>query len=272
MNYLVAKLKGNSENIFRVMSQHGPYFQIPAFDNVQAFSPNYKLEEDEWFKLEAFATLGYGNPLVGVPFNSAGMVQLLPAQYAKVSYFCVKQGDFLLFQKFGPSQIISKNWFSISDAPALNTDTPIIVLNSYLDAVYDINDDALYFKDFVKLKGLFRNIEELYREATEVEVTSFLANTFLDVDPAYTVNHVKSANRKRIAIAMVTLNNFSVQQKADLFVYVQEYCGTLPVNGQAFVVSSEDHLKQVLYGIEQRYFTTQIGGEKRLANSIQVLG
>ena len=38
--------------------------------------------------------------------------------------------------------------------------------------------------------------------------------------------------------------------------------------GLAFHVESEDDLKKLLYGIEQRYYTTKVGNEKRLANSI----
>jgi hypothetical protein len=33
----------------------------------------------------------------------------------------------------------------------------------------------------------------------------------------------------------------------------------------------EEELKKLLYGIEQRYYTTRQGGERRLANSITPL-
>ena len=35
-----------------------------------------------------------------------------------------------------------------------------------------------------------------------------------------------------------------------------------------FEISSEQNLKMLLYGIEQRFYTTLIGDEKRLANSV----
>jgi hypothetical protein len=37
---------------------------------------------------------------------------------------------------------------------------------------------------------------------------------------------------------------------------------------QAFKIATEEDLKALLYGIEQRYFTTPVGNERRLANSI----
>ena len=36
-------------------------------------------------------------------------------------------------------------------------------------------------------------------------------------------------------------------------------------------IGSEENLKQLMYGIEQRYYTTPIGNEKRLANSITTI-
>lgn len=40
----------------------------------------------------------------------------------------------------------------------------------------------------------------------------------------------------------------------------------------SFEVGSEDELKMLLYGIEQRFYTTVVGGEKRIANSVIPLG
>jgi hypothetical protein len=39
-------------------------------------------------------------------------------------------------------------------------------------------------------------------------------------------------------------------------------------NDESFSISNEEDLKKLLYGIEQRYYTTKVGNEKRLANSI----
>ena len=39
-----------------------------------------------------------------------------------------------------------------------------------------------------------------------------------------------------------------------------------------FEISDDDSLKLLIYGIEQRFYTTQFGQEKRLANSVQALG
>ena len=53
-----------------------------------------------------------------------------------------------------------------------------------------------------------------------------------------------------------------------IFQYIRSYCEDVPVDGGTFLVGTENHLKKILYGIEQRYYTTPLGNEKRLANSI----
>jgi hypothetical protein len=84
---------------------------------------------------------------------------------------------------------------------------------------------------------------------------------------------VKRANRKRIAMAMETLQRFTQKEKQSIFGYIREYCEDLNFdeNAENFTISSEEELKKLLYGIEQRYYTTILGGERRLANSITTL-
>ena len=115
---------------------------------------------------------------------------------------------------------------------------------------------------------MFRGIEELYREATQDEVDTFLEQDFISLEGTFTSNNVKTANRKRIAMVIDTINQFTPDDKQQIFQYIRSYCEDVPVDGDNFLVSTEEHLKKILYGIEQRYYTTPLGNEKRLANSI----
>lgn len=58
----------------------------------------------------------------------------------------------------------------------------------------------------------------------------------------------------------------------NIFSYIGEYCPSLKTPDNKFAVNSEDELKLLLYGIEQRFYTTLVGGERRLANSVIPLG
>jgi len=48
----------------------------------------------------------------------------------------------------------------------------------------------------------------------------------------------------------------------------QTYCNDVECTDITFIVSNEEELKQVLFGTEQRYCTTPLRSEKRLANSV----
>lgn len=69
---------------------------------------------------------------------------------------------------------------------------------------------------------------------------------------------------------MQTIQQFNRDEKRQIFAYIKGYCEDLNFDeaSENFAISTEDELKRLLYGIEQRYYTTGLGNEKRLANSI----
>ena len=68
-------------------------------------------------------------------------------------------------------------------------------------------------------------------------------------------------------------STFTEEQKQRLHIYLQNYNSNLvyDVNTDKFKISSEKELTDLLNGINQRYYTTEIDGEKRLANSVITL-
>lgn len=268
MNHLLAKVKGTENQFFKIISQDDAFFDMPTWTNALDYTPNYKLEEDEWYRIIQFSTLGYSNSLLGETINSTNYNQLPESKYNDIVYFCSQQTTYLLFQKMVASQKLQKKWFQISNAPQLENNKPIIILNPHVDAVYDASSDILYFKELAKLKVIFHGIDELYREATHQEVEKFLSQKFISLNDNYSATEVGSANRKRITTAIDTITQYSEQEQSDIFKYIHDYCSDIPTENNAFKISNEEQLKKVLYGIEQRYYTTQIGNEKRVANSI----
>lgn len=271
MNHLLAKITGRNGAILKVMSDENDLFDLPDLSDTLTYTPSYKLEDYEWYKLDNFLSHGYENDLIGTTFNSTVYNQITKKQYSKIDYLCGKQGDFFLFQKMSSTRLLNKKWFEISGAPRLEINKPIIILNSYVDAAYSINYDILYFKNIATIKSMFKGIEELYREATQAEVDDFLNRNFISLAGTFSSDKVKTSNRKRIAIAIDILNQFTEDDERQIFQYICSYCEDVPVNGEAFLVSTENHLKKILYGIEQRYYTTPLGNEKRLANSTLTL-
>lgn len=268
MNYLIAKLKGNGNNFLKVIASKNDILEMPDLTNIQNYTPEYKLEDDEWFKLDNFLSKNYKNGLIEQPFNGISLNQITVDKYKDIKYLCSKQNNFFLFQKMSIAQLLTKKWFKIADSPTLQTDKPIIVINEWIDAVYDKSNDILYFKEIAKIQPMFKGIESLYRTATQTEVDSFLTQSFITLGSSYTSADVKTANRKRIAMALDTLNSFTPSEVTQVVNYTKSYCPSVPTSGSSFVINTEDHLKLVLFGIEQRYYTTLIHPEKRLANSI----
>ena len=125
-----------------------------------------------------------------------------------------------------------------------------MVINDSPDAVYCSETDILYFRKLEPIVGIFKGIADLYREATDVETEQFLQNDFITLKNEYGVSSVKTANRKRIALAVKTLSELSQDDRSNIFNYIGEYCPDLKTEDDTFSVGSEDDLKMVLYGIE----------------------
>lgn len=271
MNHLLAKTKGKRGDYFKVISNK-KIFDIPdSFNNSVEYDSNYILEEDEWFVISEFSTKEYCLDFLKTRFISTDYNQLARLDYTKIEFLIAYQSEKYCFQKLSTSQIIQKKYIStsISDQPNL-LNSPLIILNQFPDAIYAKVEDKLYFNKLSSITSIFTGIYELYREATQEETQLFLANKFIKLESDFSVNKIKTANRKRIAMAQETLKKYDPKDKKEIFKYIRKYCNDLEFdeNEENFSIANEDDLKKLLYGIEQRYYTTSIGNEKRLANSI----
>jgi len=273
MNHLLAKKGGRNGAYVKLMSDNN-IFELPGdLDNPHVYDNDHKLDDDEWFAITDFSNSEYSIDFINTDFNSAEYNQIKNDDYKNLKFLCSYQDDnFYFFQKITSSQTITKKWFKISNEPVLSEE-PIIIIKPYSDAIYDKALDILYFKNLTAITTIFPEIGNLYKEATDADTEDFLNNDFINLINNYDVLKVKTANRKRIAMAMDTLSKFTVVEKNKIFEYIKEYCAELDFSEEEghFEIGTEDNLKHLLYGIEQRYYTTPLGNEKRLANSITTL-
>ncbi|MBI3512275.1 MAG: hypothetical protein HY064_16565 [Bacteroidetes bacterium] len=273
MNHLIAKTKGRNGDYYKVISDE-EIFELPDdLNNTVEYDADHKLDEDSWFAITEFSEKDYCIDLLTRRFVSADYNQIAQADYTKIDFLCAYQTGVYYFQKISSKQLIRKKYFTLSAEPTLYEDAPIIVIDEFADAIYVKNEDTLYFKNLSSIASIFKGIDVLYREATQEETEEFLENDFIELGEDFSADNVKKANRKRIALAMQSLEKFTPAQKQDIFTYIREYCADLNFdeNDENFTISNEEELKQLLYGIEQRYYTTRQGNEKRLANSITPL-
>lgn len=240
------------------------------FQNAVDYTPEYKLEEDEWFKITNFSKNDYGiENLLKQDFDSVDFDLLTKKEFDKIDFLFTEIEQSIFFQNIPKSQLLKKKMIgNFGESFKYIAESKQIFIKEIPDAVYDTQTDALYFRKLESITGIFKGIDQLYREATTEETEKFLKNDFISLDNEYDVSKVKIPNRKRIALATDILNNLSAADKKNIFNYISEYCSNLKKDESSFLISSEDDLKLILFGIQQRFYTTPVGNEKRIANSV----
>lgn len=273
MNFVFAKIKTRTktENVKKLLSSDDELYGIQGTLSSEAvvYDPRTNLDEDSWFKIDSFNTSPYCIDLLKNEYSTVDFDLLTKGQFTLIDYIFVQQGDYICFQNITKSKLISrKAIIHIGDNYQLDNNSISITINASPDAIYDKNRNVLYFKKLSSITSIFKGIEQLYREATDSEVQSFLNNKFIHLSNGFDANSVKTPNRHRIAIAVDALGRLKKDEKKQVLSYINDYCPELKYQKGTFEIGSEEELKQLLYGIEQRYYTTIVGGEKRLANSI----
>lgn len=234
------------------------------------YTAGASLSEGEWFFIEDFSTKKYAkDSLLLISQSSVDYESLKKEDFEKIDYLFTTIEENIYFQNIFKSRLVQKKgFFYFGEKFEYINNCQELVINEFPDAIYIKKTDRLYFRKLESITCIFKGIDQLYREATEEEVDNFLKKDFVTLKDGFTSKQIKTANRKRIAISMVTLDRLSLNDKENIFSYIGEYCPDLKTEEKSFEVGNENELKMLLLGIEQRFYTTPIGGEKRIANSV----
>lgn len=273
MNVIFAKLRlrGNVNKYRKILSTNEEVF--PSFTNMVAttipYVPGALSEIDEWFQLSDVSHTNYTLDLFNTDFNTLDFDSLARSEFSKIDFLFVVQGDTLLFQNVTRTKLASKKHiWDFGEGYKFQSECNEIVVNSQPDAIYCRDNDSLYFRRLESITSIFKGIDQIYKEATYEETTKFLQSSFIQLGEAYAAENVKTANRKKIALAAKTISNLDPKDLDNIFTYIRDYCPSLKTTDNKFAVSNEDELKLLLYGIEQRFYTTLVGNERRIANSV----
>lgn len=275
MNHLIAKVKTRQkQNVYKLISDITVYDIAPASFQLVDYETDHNLDQDSWFKIDNFSGKEYCVDLLKKTFISTDYNEISGAHFKKIDYLCAVQSNNFCFQKINNSAFLKKKILCFGESIEIEENASRLFINSEPDAVYIKDTDTLAFKNLATISSIFRGIDILYKEATNDEVTSFLGQSFIQISNGYGLDKVSKPNRSRIALAMDTLASFNDGNADDIISYINEYCGSklrYDDNKKVYDIANDEELKFLLYGIEQRYYTTPIGKEKRLANSIQLL-
>ena len=273
MDFLFAKIRGRGGSFCKVVSDCTVYSEIPDFSNSRSYNDEVKLQENEWFVVEHFAMKEYAPQIIKNIFNAAAWSQIVRANYANIDYLVSVQNEhnLFLFQNITTSAVLRRQSFvSMDEQPSLLNKDHLVVIHEKPDAYYVKDADKLYFKRLSTITTIFSGINELYNEATDDEVDRTLQLDILNVNTEFTKDNVKTANRRRIREAMDAYDNFSAEQKQALPGYFQKYCPGL-FSGGKVNIDDEKSLTQFLNGINQRFYTTEISNQQRVALSVDNL-
>ncbi|MEC8811198.1 MAG: ATP F0F1 synthase synthase [Pseudomonadota bacterium] len=276
MDQVLARVKGKrKKQHFKLISDEA-LFDAVAIDlnSCVAYNPDHNLDEDSWFKIDQFSQQAFCIDLLKKDFDSKDFDDLTKDQFPKIAYLFSVQGDDFYFQKITPRLFIKRKTLVFGETAQLEESENRLVVNPTPDAVYFKESDTLIFRNLATISSIFKGIDELYKEATNDEVEQFLDESFIELSNDYDVNNVSKPNRKRIGLAMATLHAMCADDRTNMLGYIDDYCKqklNFDQQNQKFEISTDDELKLLLYGIEQRFYTTPFGQEKRLANSVQTL-
>lgn len=275
MDFLLAKIKRISNPAHsKVMSNHTTYdFDLNQFSFLE-YAPDHNLDEDCLFKVSNFSSKEFCLDFLRSDITSANFNQITSDRFKKISYLCAVQSDTVCFQKVTPSTYLNRSILKLGEMVTVEENQTGIFISAFPDAVYIRSLDILVFRNLSAISSIFKGIDTLFREATQEEVERFLSEGFIDLSENYDSSKVSKLNRKRIALAMESLSHLSSREKDQIMDYIHTYCENIPYSSRekSFSISTDNDLKYFLYGMEQRFYTTLLGDEKRLANSVQRLG
>lgn len=273
MNQLFVKLRirGNSVKYRKLLSTEDQIY--PVFDDMVDSAVKYDtrtlIDDGEWFYIEEFSEKDFAIDIISDHYDTVDFDSLNYRDFNKIDYLFTLDEDTIYFQNISKSSLIQrKAIFHVGEGFKYDEGCSAIILNKFPDAIYKKQVDTLYFRKLSTISSIFKGIDQLYREATKQETVAFLDKDFITLKNGFGTERVKIANRKRIAMAVDTLKSLDEREQERVFSYIGEYCPDLKSTDHSFEIGSEDDLKLLLFGIEQRFYTTLVGGQKRIANSV----
>ena len=275
MDNVLARLKRLRKNVYRKVLSNCKLYEMhtASTKSYPQYNSDHNLDEDSWFTFNEFSKSKYFIDLLKTNFDFKEINDINRDQFSEMTYLCAIQSGEFYFQKITPSTYLSKKkLIHFGETAELEYSSNRIVVSSIPDAIYKPETDTLIFKNLSAIASIFPGIDELYKEATKAQVVDFLKNNLVSLTNKYCSEDVSKPNRKRIGLAIATLDAMSAKDRENIILYIKDYsAGRLKFNNKtnSFEISTDEELKNLLYGIEQRFYTTAIGKVKRIANSVQ---
>lgn len=277
MDILLAKV---SRSLKKVLCQNDieifQDFRDFSFPSLIEYSPNSTVDEDQWFYITLCPDTGIKNPIeVCVNSNSNDWIQIVQDEYEKIRYLALidKVEGRTFYQRVPESLLIKKprlNLFGLNDQPNI-TYNPVILLNTVPDAVFEEATRRLYFKDLSKLTKIFLGIDQLFKEATEADVSNFVNSNIFSTITGFEIKKVTAPVRKKISNVQNRFENFTPDQKIEFIANTKKYLAHIPFQEGKFMIQGNEDVRDLADALDQRFHETPITKEPRRTQSYQAL-
>lgn len=271
MDYILAKISNRRIQAIRKLIAAATLYEAAAVTREIEYNFEYKLQDGEWFKIEEFRKKTYFLSLLDPPFMANEYLRISKDEYSSIKWIVGVQNEeteFHFQRVLSANMIEKRSVISLQQDPEIKRHESVLIINQEPDAIYYQKRDLLLFKDLSRVRPIFEGIESLYREATDDEIKEFLSLEIIILGNNFDYSKVSIPNRRRISKALEQYKTFNDKQKESLKVIVDTYCPEI-VEKDNYKLASDEDLKKLVYAIEQRYFTTQISNEKKVATSVE---
>lgn len=277
MDFLLGLVKEKKDKKYKTnyvkLLSNSKVFNLP--DDIGegiSYDTEYKLEDDEWFSVENFSQQPYCSQFLKNRFISTDYRQIKASEKKYLQHLVYISDQIFYFQDISATSIIKNKLLSLKKME-VEKESEIIIIKELPDCIYIQSKDTLFFKNLITASRIFKGMNVLYKEATKEEVTSFLENSFIKLENNFHEGKIKKANRKRISMTLEVLSKLSNRQLKNIFSYTRSYVKGLKYDDKnaAFLIENEIDLKNLMYGINERFYTTKQGKEKRVANSVRTI-
>lgn len=277
MDILLAKVSRSLKKVLcqQVIDIFKPYRDF-SFQNGIAYSTTSTLDDDQWFYIDSLADKKIKNPLeICSIANSNDWVQIEPKEYSLIRFLAVidKVNSRAFYQRIPSSVLIKKpilNLLGLNDQPKITHD-PIILLNELPDAVFDEKTGKLYFRDLSKLTKIFIGIDQLFKEATEEDVSNFVNSNIFSTNSNFEIKKVTTPVRKKITNVQSRYESFSPDQKLEFIANAKQYLTHINFQNGKFLITNNEDVRDLADALDQKFHETPITKEPRRTQSYRSL-
>ena len=249
-------------------------------ENQTLYTPTHRLDRDEneWFYIENFSKSDLNTPIAkigGVDLKieelfkrPAELLQSEATDYPDITWLITKQGESYYFQKVLPSSRIEHRTiltFAVGDPKIKEMSNSVEVRREFPDIIYDSHDDRLLFRDLSRAKEIYKDLINLYREATDEEITDFLSSRE-DTTISISINKIGIRNRKEIARLADKINTLSSEATATLVTYIDAHlteAGLHKGEDGKIIIATPKDLSSYLALLDQRFVLSEVYSERR---------